>query len=107
MFPTIVAVTNEFVKCINTAIEEDGDVHVSEWLARFSTDIIGNCAFGVDCNCLKDPHAVFREMGKQIFDKPKISIIQRLMMMPFRNAVKPILSLFRINLHHKDTTDFL
>lgn len=106
MFPTIVAVANEFVKCINTAIQMDSDVHISEWLARFSSDIIGNCAFGVDCNCLKDPHAMFREMGKQIFNKPKISIIQRLLMMPFRNAMRPLLSLFGINLHHNEVTDF-
>lgn len=106
MFPTIVTVANELVRCISTTIQTDSVVHVSEWLARFSTDIIGNCAFGVDCNCLKDPHALFREMGKKIFSKPKITVIQRLLMMPFRNAAKPILSLFGINLHHKDVTDF-
>lgn len=106
MVPTIVTVANGLVECINRTIETDADVHVSEWLARYSTDIIGNCAFGVDCNCLKNPHATFREMGKKIFNKPKISVIQRLLMMPFRNTVKPILSLLGIHLHHKDVTDF-
>lgn len=106
MLPTIVTIADELVECINTVIRMDADINVSEWLARFSTDIIGNCAFGLNSNCLRDPCAKFREMGKKIFSKPKISIIQRLLMMPFRNAVKPILNFIGINLHHNDVTEF-
>lgn len=106
MFPTIIAVADEFIDRINAAIRTDSDVNVTEWLARYSTDVIGNCAFGVDCNCLKDPNAKFREMGKRIFNKPKISIIQRLCLMPLRNLMKPLLELLKISLHHEDVTDF-
>lgn len=106
MFPTIIAVADEFIDRMNAAIRTDTEVNVTEWLARYSTDVIGNCAFGVDCNCLKHPNAKFREMGKRIFNKPKISIIQRLFLMPLRNFVKPLLKLLGISLHHEDVTDF-
>lgn len=106
MYPTIESVANKLIDGINTAIQTESDINITEWSARYSTDVIGNCAFGVDCNCLEDPNAIFREMGKRIFNKPKMSIIQRLMFMPLRNLMKPILESIGINLHHEDVTDF-
>ncbi|KAJ3631575.1 hypothetical protein MTP99_012694 [Tenebrio molitor] len=42
-------------------------IDIKEILARFTTDIIGSVAFGLDCNSLKDPDALFRKYGKKIF----------------------------------------
>ncbi|XP_049766409.1 cytochrome P450 6a2-like [Schistocerca cancellata] len=41
-------------------------------LAKFSTDVIGTCAFGLQCNALQDPDSTFREIGRKMF-KPRKS----------------------------------
>ena len=49
-------------------------------LARYSTDVISSCAFGIQCNCLKNPDSEFREWGRKIF-APSI-----------RNAIIPLIA---------------
>lgn len=71
MFPTVVEVGERFVEVLKDlqrkeSVLEEG-VEVRELLARFTTDIIGSCAFGIECNSLKDPNAKFRKMGQKVF----------------------------------------
>jgi len=40
---------------------------VSEVSSQFTTDTIGRCAFGLDCNTLADPDSEFRRTGRDIF----------------------------------------
>lgn len=49
----------------------DGDspLDIKDIAGRYTTDTIGSCAFGIECNSLKDPNAEFRKYGKQVFDK--------------------------------------
>lgn len=102
MFPTIVSVANEFVECLNTIIRTDSEIEISEWLGRFTTDIIGTCAFGIDCNSLKDPQAKFRQMGKKVFEQPKLGAFERMLIVSCPNFARSI----GIRSHHKDVTEF-
>ncbi|KAK5638813.1 hypothetical protein RI129_013108 [Pyrocoelia pectoralis] len=40
-------------------------VDVRDFLERFSTDVIGSCAFGIDCNSFKDRESNFRKFVKR------------------------------------------
>lgn len=40
------------------------------WLS----DVIGSCAFGLECNTLNEKDALFREMGRQVFEEPRRSM---------------------------------
>lgn len=102
MFGTIVKVANEFVECLNKTIQEDCEIEVNEWLGRFTTDIIGTCAFGIECNSLKNPSATFRQMGKKVFDQPKANALERMIMMTSGRLAKAL----KLRIHHKDVTDF-
>ncbi|XP_004520304.1 cytochrome P450 6a2 [Ceratitis capitata] len=74
MFPTIVGVAQEFVKVLGqeAALVAKSDaakqgIEIRDLLARFTTDVIGSCAFGLECNSLHEPNTEFRVMGKKIF----------------------------------------
>ncbi|XP_058459055.1 probable cytochrome P450 6a14 [Malaya genurostris] len=67
MFPTMIRVANDLSRLLIKEIEEEKNIEMKEILARYTTDVIGNCAFGVDCNSLYNPEAEFRQMGKKAF----------------------------------------
>jgi len=41
---------------------------VKETMARFTTDVIASCAFGINSNSLKYPNAEFRKHTRKIFE---------------------------------------
>ncbi|EDW32567.1 GL11710 [Drosophila persimilis] len=65
MFPTVVKVSHEFTEVFGQMADKSPIVEVRELLARFTTDVIGTCAFGINCSSLKDPEAEFRKMGRR------------------------------------------
>lgn len=102
MFPTILSVSDKFVDCLCNASKLDSEVEMYDWLARFTTDIIGTCAFGIECNSMIDPDAKFRQMGRKVFEQPKMSAIERLLAVMCPSFAKKI----GIYSHHRDVTTF-
>lgn len=82
--------------CLNQQCELYQDL-----LARFTTDVIGSCAFGLNVNSIKDPQDQFRVMGRRmlevdliqgiknaiIFFLPKVSICKNATSGRFNNFV--------------------
>ncbi|GLV39532.1 Cytochrome P450 6a9 [Carabus blaptoides fortunei] len=46
-------------------IKNNEPLDIKDIFARLTTDTIGSCAFGLDCNSLKDPDTEFRRYGKK------------------------------------------
>ncbi|KAL5284336.1 hypothetical protein ACFFRR_006555 [Megaselia abdita] len=68
MFPTIVEVGCRFNKTFMNIVENGGTiVEIKDLMARFTTDVIGTCAFGIECNSLENPDVEFRTYGRKIF----------------------------------------
>ncbi|XP_044261216.1 uncharacterized protein LOC123009155 [Tribolium madens] len=66
MFESVVECSKHMIQALG---ENPGvDVEIKEVLGRFTTDVIGTCAFGIQCNSFKYPDAEFRMMGKKIFE---------------------------------------
>lgn len=102
MFPTIVNVANEFVDCLANMVKYDNEVEIRDLLARFTTDVIGNCAFGIECNSLKDPNAEFRRMGKRFFNEPVTNVATRTLM----TTNKKLARFLGLKMLHPDVTKF-
>jgi len=65
MSGVVVEVGHRLADAMDKAVEEArveyGDVEIKDLCARFTTDVIGSCAFGLECYSLQDPNAEFRE----------------------------------------------
>uniref|UniRef100_T1H840 Uncharacterized protein n=1 Tax=Rhodnius prolixus TaxID=13249 RepID=T1H840_RHOPR len=47
--------------------DNDGEIEVKDWMARFTTDIICSCAFGLEVNSIDRPDNELRVIGQNIF----------------------------------------
>lgn len=76
MFNTILDCGHQMTNILREISIEKGDVEIKEILARFTTDVIGSCAFGLECNCIRNPEAEFRRMGKRAFTQTVGDVIK-------------------------------
>lgn len=67
MFDTVNSIGDKFAASIEKDLKPSDDLEVSEWLSRFTTDVIANIAFGLDSNCLDNPETEFRKHGRTFF----------------------------------------
>ncbi|KAM7343835.1 cytochrome P450 6a9-like [Cochliomyia hominivorax] len=92
MFATVEKVAAELVKALEKKAneEENGEVEVRDILARFGTDVIGSCAFGIECNSLNDPEAKFHIMGRRLMTEQRHGVLGNAMMFNFPNLVRKL-----------------
>lgn len=102
MFPTVVEVGDRFRECLLKLVEKHDEMNIKELLARFTTDIIGTCAFGIECNSLNDPNAEFRQMGALILEKPRHGKLIFQIIHEFRSIAR----LLRVKVIRSDATTF-
>lgn len=96
MVPTIVEVAERLKISLTHTIESNPEPEIKDILARFTTDIIGSCAFGIECNCLEDPETRFLEMGLKAFQQPRNSFIKQIICASYPNFGRKMgIKLFR------------
>ncbi|NP_001352872.1 cytochrome P450-6a17-like [Lucilia cuprina] len=80
MFPIVAKIGQECNNVLNEMLRAGPHIDVKELMARYTTDVIGTCAFGLDCNSLKNPEAEFRVMNRNIFTNFRHSRVVHLFM---------------------------
>lgn len=71
MFSTITAVGDRLLDYLHDVNKENDVLEMRNILARFTMDVIGTCAFGIECNTLKDIDNDFYRMGRTAMQKPR------------------------------------
>ncbi|XP_075166602.1 putative cytochrome P450 6a21 [Haematobia irritans] len=69
MFPIVTEICDEFIEVLGKMSEASPVIEMREMLARFTTDVIGSCAFGIECGSLKNPNAEFRQFGRKSLEE--------------------------------------
>ncbi|XP_063229262.1 probable cytochrome P450 6a13 [Bacillus rossius redtenbacheri] len=92
MYKLMLECSEELVAWLKDLNNNEEVVEVKEMVAKFTTDVIGSCVFGLQINALKDPNSEFRMMGRSIVDPPQISrylIIMATILPFFRKFLQP------------------
>jgi cytochrome P450 family 6 len=94
MFQTLVDCGLELGTTLEKSASNGEIIEIKDILARYSTDIISSCAFGIQCNCLKNPDAEFRQWGRKLFTPS----LKSSMVSFIAQTVPNLLSVLKINL---------
>lgn len=69
MFPLVVQCAEKLQLVGEDIVNKGGDCDVRELMARFTTEFIGACGFGIQMDTINDEHSLFRDLGKTIFKR--------------------------------------
>lgn len=86
MFHTIFHCAEELSSVLHKCT--NGPVEIKDLLTRFTTDVIGSCAFGIECNSLKDPNTEFRKYGKKVTRQGVTDVIKLVIYRNFPRLAK-------------------
>ncbi|CAD7079494.1 unnamed protein product [Hermetia illucens] len=87
MFPTVVEVAERFNHTLADLIKTESEIELVDLLERFTTDVIGSCAFGIECNSLQDPKFIFRHYGKKVTEVP---LLRHLFVLAFPSLARKV-----------------
>jgi cytochrome P450 family 6 len=99
-FSTLLDVSNHMKEKLNSGSLEM--VEVKEMLAQYTTDVIGNVAFGLETNSIVDPKSEFRRVGRKLFGPESNFILRAALFASFRSIARKL----RLKLIPEDVTKF-
>ncbi|XP_011862715.1 PREDICTED: cytochrome P450 6B2-like [Vollenhovia emeryi] len=67
MFSLISDCADHLVQYMENIASKNEPVECRELTAKYTTDVIGSCAFGIEMNALSDEDSEFRKMGRKVF----------------------------------------
>lgn len=91
-----------FEQHLDCLVASGGLVEAREMSARFTTDVIGSCIFGIEMNSLGDTNSAFRSMGRKLFAPTRRQKILRGVQAGFPKLYK----FLKLSNHSQEVTDF-
>ncbi|XP_055852794.1 probable cytochrome P450 6a20 [Episyrphus balteatus] len=103
MFLTIVSIGQNLVETFDDIVDVPSTVvEMNEIIARYVTDVNGNCVFGLDCNSLNDKNADFFRTVK---DMPGLKLHSKLVSILISSFPK-LAQKLRMRITHEDLHNF-
>jgi len=102
MFVTMLDVGQRLVDHLQPLAAADGDVEIRDLMARFMTDVIASCAFGLQTDCLNERASRFRQMGRRMINFPKSKALKLIIASTFQRQAHRL----GIRWNDKDVTAF-
>ncbi|XP_058130758.1 probable cytochrome P450 6a13 [Anopheles ziemanni] len=89
MFGTIWDVARELEQYMEENHRQP-EVEMKDILGRFTTDVIGTCAFGIECNTLKAPDSEFRKYGLKALELDLVTLTKFIFASSYPNVAKKL-----------------
>lgn len=102
MFDIVVAQSEELEKLFDKHAEAGKMLEAKDIMSRLLTDVIGSCAFGIDCNSLVDVNNEFRTHSRKISENTFWDVLK----IQFANQYPRLFSMLGMKRLSKDTSDF-
>lgn len=102
MLPTVIKMVERLRDCLLDEARQHEELDIKDLCARWTTDVIGTCAFGIECNSLENPDAEFMSYGRRIFAKPRHGPL----IMSFLDDYKTIGRALHFKKYSDDVTSF-
>ena len=88
MFQTLVDCVPNLIEKIESSCGSQTPIDIKEALGCFTTDVIGSCAFGLDCNTFKEENSPFREYGRKALLTSPLLMLRLIFGMLFPNVAR-------------------
>ncbi|XP_034652030.1 cytochrome P450 6a22 [Drosophila subobscura] len=104
MFPTVCEVGVDLAEVCGELASNAmcGILEISDIMARYTSDVIGRCVFGLECNGLRNPEAEFAVMGRRAFTERR----HNKLIDGFIESFPDLARRLRLCQIHPDITDF-
>lgn len=91
MFQTVNQVAQQLEETFTQEVGQGGAIlEMHDLLGRYTVDVIGSCAFGIECNSLKDPQAQFRVVARELFTNPTRNVRWTLFRLTYANLLSKL-----------------
>lgn len=102
MYGTVLEKAEAMVENLKELINISKKIEMNDIVARFTTDVIGSVAFGLELNCTKNPDSMFYKMGQKVFNPPSSQTLRLMFTSAFQGFAKKI----NMRFFPKDVCDF-
>ena len=102
MSHTVLDVGHKLIEHMQSIAEQSSDVEVYDLLARFNTDVISSCAFGLESDSLANPDTEFRTMGRKMLNFGRMKSLKIF----FAMAYKRLSNALGVRFNDEDVADF-
>lgn len=85
MFHTMQEIGDEFVHSFDKYVEAQEPVDMKALAQRFTCDVIGSCAFGLNCNSLQNEGSELLVMGDKVFKLNQWQMLKAFFVMSYRD----------------------
>ncbi|XP_011629683.1 probable cytochrome P450 6a21, partial [Pogonomyrmex barbatus] len=102
MFFLISECADHLIQYTEKVASKNGLIECRELMAKYTTDVIGSCAFGIEMNSMSDKDGEFRKMGKKFFEPTWSNVIRERM----REIVPGLYHLLGYILPQSESTKF-
>jgi hypothetical protein len=88
MFDLMTLCAQQLNEYVEKAAQKDDSLEMKDVMAKFTTDVIGLCAFGLHSNAINDSDSEFRQMGRQVFKSSPLAALKGIIEMIFPSLMK-------------------